>query len=65
MTTTTNNTTPRRCKICHEPERSDGIYTTIAPRMGICADCLNRYVVHNSDQRRLYEDYHERKRRRT
>ena len=36
---------PRRCQICHEPERSDGIYTTIAPHWGICADSINRYVL--------------------
>ena len=36
---------PRRREIYHKPERSDGIYRTIAPLMGICADCINRYVV--------------------
>lgn len=39
---------PRRCQICKQPEKRMDVgvvYTTIAPRLGICADCINRYVM--------------------
>lgn len=45
---------PRRCKVYYQPERSDGLYTIIAPYWGICVDCINRYVIGNSE-------HHERK----
>jgi hypothetical protein len=39
---------PRRCQICHQPEKRMDVgvvYTTVAPHMGICADCINRYLM--------------------
>ena len=39
---------PRRCKVCGQAEkRMDcGVaYTTTAPHLGICVDCVNRYVM--------------------
>jgi hypothetical protein len=37
---------PRKCKICGAAEQKivGGMYTTIAPHLGICADCINRII---------------------
>jgi hypothetical protein len=34
----------RRCRCCGAPERRDklGLYSTLTPYSGICADCINR-----------------------
>lgn len=32
----------RWCKQCHQPEKTDGLYTTILKHMGVCADCVNK-----------------------
>jgi hypothetical protein len=34
---------PRTCKACGKPEKRSvgGLYTSIAPLLGICADCIN------------------------
>jgi cytochrome c551/c552 len=36
----------RICSICHQQEQKtvDGMYSTIAPNLGICADCINRVI---------------------
>jgi len=39
---------PRVCKICHQTEKRMEVgvtYTTIAPHLGICADCIHRYLM--------------------
>lgn len=39
---------PRRCNVCRQLEKrmDAGVtYTTIAPHLGICADCINRYLM--------------------
>jgi len=39
---------PRRCQVCKQPEKRMDVgvvYTTIAPHLGICVDCINRYVM--------------------
>lgn len=35
---------PKRCTQCGKPEKrlAGGFYTTIAPRLGICANCINK-----------------------
>ena len=37
---------PVKCKACGEPEKliAYGLYTTIAPSLGICVDCINKGV---------------------
>jgi len=36
----------RTCRLCGEPEKRDGMFTTVARYMGICADCINKWIIH-------------------
>lgn len=41
---------PRRCVICKQPEQSNGLYTSTAPILGICVDCINRHFMGHQRQ---------------